>query len=185
MRAERIRQTLPNMHAHNGKHNDNELPRYLKEKSGNPKLFRKYLCTSRVWCQCARLPLDHITSPARIFVVAQAWMCNHGGYRSSMGFIVERCIEQKPKPKRFSLLGDSVQGLSSASEPQQNGLREALALQEARQRTNGPARRATSVKPLFSDQVGLRPVGFVKRWFESILSCSVGLCLVTACQGST
>ena len=139
MRAERIRQTLPNMHAHNGKHNDNELPRYLKAKSGNPKLFRKYLCTSRVWCQCARLPLDHITSPARIFVV----------------------------------------------EPQQNGLREALALQEARQRTNGPARRATSVKPLFSDQVGLRPVGFVKRWFESILSCSVGLCLVTACQGST
>jgi len=40
-------------------------------------------------------------------LVWQAWMCNHGGYRSSMGFIVERCIEQKPKPKRFSLLGSS------------------------------------------------------------------------------
>ncbi|CAE7724554.1 MYO5B, partial [Symbiodinium sp. CCMP2456] len=40
-------------------------------------------------------------------LVWQAWMCNHSGYRSSMGFIVERCVEQKPKPKRFSLLGSS------------------------------------------------------------------------------
>ncbi|CAE7235078.1 MYO5B [Symbiodinium natans] len=40
-------------------------------------------------------------------LVWQAWMCNHSGYRSSMGFIVERCVEQKPKQKRFSLLGSS------------------------------------------------------------------------------
>jgi len=40
-------------------------------------------------------------------LVWQAWMCNHTGYRSCMGFVVERCAEQKPKQKRSSLWGSS------------------------------------------------------------------------------